>query len=382
MRGHLKKRYEGSWNIILDLGRRVDPATGHLKRVQKWFTVQGTKREAEAKLAELLQRANTGQVVEPSKLTLAQWLDEWMGMAIAPPHKRLRTYETYKGVVAKYLKPKLGQIRLGELRASHLQQYYDSSSLSKATLQQHHAILHSALKAAVQQDLIPRNAASLVVGKPRAKEGKEDVLENCWETEEAKKFLEAAKARGVQSAAFYGLAIETGMRKGELCGLRWIDVDLKAGTLSIVRQLVKPGPEPIFGPPKNGQSRTIALGEQTMDLLRKHKAQQATMRLELGTAYHDHGLVFTKTFGEPVQINNLGQREYRQIIEAAGVRKIKFHGLRHTCATLLLKAGTPVNVVSERLGHKRVEVTLNTYAHALPSMQQEAALKLGQLLHG
>jgi integrase len=134
--------------------------------------------------------------------------------------------------------------------------------------------------------------------------------------------------------------------------------------------------------PKNGQSRLIALAAQTVELLKKHKAQQARTRLELGTAYHDHGLVFTKTFGEPLQINNLGQREYRRIIQAAGVRSIKFHGLRHTCATLLLKAGTPVKVVSERLGHKRVEMTLNIYAHALPSMQQEAAAKLGQLIHG
>ncbi len=173
---------------------------------------------------------------------------------------------------------------------------------------------------------------------------------------------------------------EVGVRKAELCGLKWTEVDLRAGVLAIVRQLVKPGPEPIFGPPKNGQARSIALAAQTVEVLKKHKAWQAKTRLELGTAYRDHGLVFTKTFGEPLQINNLGQREYRRIIEAAGVRPIKFHGLRHTCATLLLKAGTPIKVVAERLGHKRIEMTLDIYAHALPSMQQEAADRLSVMI--
>jgi integrase len=381
MRGHILQRYEGSWSIIIEAGRAVNPTTGRLKRVQKWLTIRGTKKEAEAKLAELLHRLNRGQVVEPSRMTLGEWLDEWLESAIRSS-RRIRTYETYRSVISRHLKPKLGQIRLCDLRASHLQQYYNGASLSKATLQQHHAILHGALKTALRQDLVLRNVADLVEGKPRAQDIHKDAIQHCWEDREARAFLSQAKAAGSQPAAFYSLALDSGARKAELCGLQWRDLDLETATMSLVRQLVRPGLSPLFGPPKNGQARTIALSLQTVALLKKHKAIQAAQRLELGTAYRDFGLVFAKPFGEPLQSNNLGQREYRKLIQAAGVRPIKFHGLRHTCATLLLKSGVHIKVASERLGHKKIEMTLDIYAHALPSMQQEAATKMGAVLHG
>lgn len=117
-------------------------------------------------------------------------------------------------------------------------------------------------------------------------------------------------------------------------------------------------------------------------MLRKHKVEQAKGRLELGTAYKDHGLMFAKAFGQPLQMNNLGQREYQMILKQAGVKKIKFHGLRHTCATLLFNQGTPLKVVSERLGHKDTSITLDVYAHVQPSMQEAAAAALETVLHG
>lgn len=186
MRGHIRSRYEGSWNIVLDLGRLPDPKTGLLKRKRKWFTFRGTRKEAENKLTDLLHKLDRGGVIEPSKMTLGAWLTEWLEAAIKPPAKRLRTYETYKSVVDVHLKPKLGQFRLYELRASHLKQYYTESALSPASLQQHQAILHSALKAACQQDLLPRNPASLVIGKPRQQTSTDDVLRHCWERDEAR----------------------------------------------------------------------------------------------------------------------------------------------------------------------------------------------------
>src|SRR2546425_25232 len=230
MRGHLRQRSEGSWTIVLDLGRSVDAKTGLVKRTQKWLTVQGTKREAEAKLAELLHRKNRGQVIEPSRMTLGDWIEEWLETVIKPS-LRLRSYETYRQVVSKHLKPNLGMLRLCEIRASHLQQYYNRSALSQATLQQHHAILHGALQAALRQDLVLRNVASLVEGKPRAEDIDTDAMPHCWEEDEVRQFLEATKAAGPQPAAFYSVALDSGARKAELCGLQWPAVDLEAGTI-------------------------------------------------------------------------------------------------------------------------------------------------------
>jgi len=294
MRGSIRKRCKDSWNIIIDVGYQFDPDTGKQKRVQKWFTVQGTKRDAEKKLAELLHDVNHSQYVEPSKLTLGEWLTEWLETAIKPPNKRLRTYETYQSVIERHLKPALGHLRVQQLKPTDLKRYYNENALSPTTLEQHHTLLHSALKAAQLQGLVQRNVASLVIGKPHRREGRDDVLRHCWEAEEARRFIAAAKELGAQPAAFYTLALDSGARKGELCGLKWNDLDLDTGTVAIVRQLIKPGPEPLFGPLKNGESRTISVAAETVTLLRKHKAHQAELKLANRAQYHDHGLVFAK----------------------------------------------------------------------------------------
>ncbi len=197
MRGSIIKRYKGSWSIVLDLGYQPDPATGQFKRKQKWVTFYGTKKQAETKLNDLVRDANRGEFVEPTKQTVSEWLDEWLEKAIKPPAKRIRSYETYKSVIARYLKPELGAIRLQQLKAVDLKAYYDrQATLSPTTLEQHHTILHSALKAAQHEGLLARNVAKLVIGKPHRKEGHQDVLEHCWEAEEARAFLAAAKAAG------------------------------------------------------------------------------------------------------------------------------------------------------------------------------------------
>jgi integrase len=368
----------------------ADPETGASKRRRVWYSVKGTKRDAEQKLAELLRQANRNELVEPSKLTLGQWLDTWLDTAIKPPNKRLRSYETYRSVITRHLKPTLGHIRLQQLQPTDLKGYYNQSSLAPATLEQHHIILHSALKAALMQGLITRNVATPVIGKPRRKDGHDEVLEHCWTAEEAQQFLAVGHTVSPQMEAFYHLALDTGARKAELCGLLWQDVDLGAGRIQIVRQLVKPGAPPQFGPPKNSKSRTITLTPKTTELLRRHKGQQAEIKMANRNIYQDFGLVFAKdwwnlrrhgdTLGHPLQSNAIGQGEFKRLIAEAGIRPIKFHGLRHTCATLLLQAGVPVHVVQERLGHKRIEVTLGVYAHVLPSMQHDAATKLAALL--
>jgi integrase len=176
-----------------------------------------------------------------------------------------------------------------------------------------------------------------------------------------------------------------------LCGLSWEHLDLEACSVRIVRQLTKPGPAPTFGPPKSGVSRTVTLAPETVDLLRAHRRSQAELKMANRTTYRDHALVFAKEFGDltnradmiglPLQTNHLSQRQFARFVKSAKVTPITFHGMRHTCATLLLKASEPVHVVSQRLGHARVEITLNTYAHVLPDMQKQAAATMSAILH-
>jgi integrase len=393
MRGSIQKRYKGSWSLILDLGREIDPATGLQKRKQKWVTFRGSKQKAETRLNELLTAANGGTFVEPSKMTLIVWLREWLEAAIKP-QCRPSTYTRYHGIIENHIsKATIADMLLQKIRPSHLEAYYAAAVGSASTKTLHHAVIRRALRKAMRDRLVTVNVASDLDGRPKRERGRsEDARQHCWTPAEAQAFLKTAKASGPQNAAFYALALDTGARKGELCGLRWSDCDLDAGKIRIVQQLNTPGPEPTFGPPKNKRPRTVALGSETVALLKAHKKHQSALKLANRPTYHDFGLVFAKEFGElrtrkdllgqPLQANNLGERSFDRIRKAAGIRRIKFHGLRHTCATLLLRGGEPVHVVAERLGHSDVQITLNTYAHVLPDMQQGAADRLGAVLHG
>jgi integrase len=395
MRGCIKQRYKGSWSIILDLGYEPDPVTGKPRRRQKWVTFRGTRKKAEAKLTELLGAVDKGEFVEPSKMTLGKWLTEWLEASVKP-RVRPSTYVRYKGIIENDIsKATIASMPLQRIRPTHLEAYYAAArerKLSASTVTLHHAILHRALRKAVKDRLLTINVAGDLDGKPRRERTQEDARQHAWTATEARAFLVTAKAAGAQPAAFYALALDSGARKGELCGLRWSDLDLEAGKMRIVQQLTKPGPEPTFGPPKTGRSRSVSISTEAVELLKAHKKHQAEVKMANRATYKDFGLVFAKEWGDvrthvdvighPLQANNLGQREYAKLIRAAEVRAIKFHGLRHTCATLLLQAGQPVHVVSQRLGHAQVSMTMEVYAHVLPDMQEDAATRIGALLHG
>ncbi len=365
----------------MTLGRTIDPKTGKSKPNQKWHTHKGTKREAEKKMAELIYQYETGQYRDPSKMTVAGWLETWLEVYLLPSsRKKPRTKETYESIVRKHLIPNLGQLALQKLQPMHIQVYYNKSTLAPSTLELHHAVLHQALDVAWKTEkLILSNPAKMVVEKPYAPRTSET---KTWTLEEVQRFLATARLEGIEFETFYTMAIETGMRKGELCGLKWDDVDLKNNRISVRRTLIKAGNEPVLGTPKSGRGRAIAISAELARILKKHRAEQSERRLKIGEAYHDHGFVFTKANGNPYQLNNLGQRNFAVLKKKAKVEDIRFHDLRHTCATLLLEQEMHPKVVQERLGHSDIGITLNRYAHVTPSMQEKAARVMGNLISG
>jgi integrase len=398
MRGSLKQRSKGSWSLILDLGYQLDPVTGLKKRQQRWHTFRGTRKDAEGKLTDLLKEVGGGTYVDASKITVGQWLTEWL--TASKKKFRESTYDHYTSIIQKHLlHAPIASIGLQKLRSTHIEQYYANAILSDATLMVHHAILHQALRKAKKDALIASNPAVDLDHRPRRPREKasEGAQQHVWTATEARRFLAAAKAAGAQPAAIYALALDSGARKAELCGLTWDHLDLDAAQMHIVQQLLRPKKDApparsMFGLTKTGRPRTVALAEDTVALLRAHRKHQRELMMANRKTYHDHGLVCAKEWsdvrrrgeclGQPLQMNNLGQREYATLIKTADVKPIKFHGMRHPCATLLLKSKQPVHVVSERLGHARVSQTMETYAHVLPDMQTEAAATLGALLHG
>ncbi|MGE5571668.1 MAG: tyrosine-type recombinase/integrase [Bacteroidota bacterium] len=389
--GQIEQLGEDKWLVRASGGIDADG-----RRVRPPRIVYGSLTQAKRALRELQRELDDGSYIEPSDLTFGDWLRECFqaeyGCAVGDPREAIlktakrsgTTASRYESIIRLHLIPELGRVPIQRLRTTHLRRHFDrmGKTQSMATLELHYMLLHSALDAAAMERLVRENVASNMMGKPAR--GSEDspayVLENCWDADEAAKFLAAAREAGPQWAAFFTLALDSGMRRGELCALQWRDIDWEAGTIRIERSLVRASKDPILGPVKNRRPRTIMVAPETLSLLRAHRKHQAQIKLSVGAAYNDFSLVFAKepdkyrrqdVIGRPLQANNLGEREFVRLIRKAGVRPVKFHGLRHICATQLLKARVPVHYVAARLGHTDVGTTLRIYAHAIPSGEKE-----------
>jgi integrase len=389
MRGSIVKRSKTSWALVFrDANNK-----------QKWvkftpprgLSARDAYKQAEAELAKLLHQVHSGTYVDASKTTLIEYLRLWHQTNVVP-HRRPETARSYASLFEKHVATApIGAMPLQKIRTSDLEHLYAGVKLAPSSVAVLHAVIARALKIAVRDKLLVVNPATAAEDRPKPSkdQSRRAAREHCWSTLEARKFLAAAKTAGPQASAFFALAIDSGARRSELLGLRWADVDLDAGTVAIARQLEpRSTMTPRWGPPKTDRARVVTLSSDTIARLRKHKRNQREVMMANRTAYRDFGLVFAKehehiqkpaaALGQPCP--SLPDRQFQQVAKGAGVKRIKFHGLRHSAATLLLGVGVPVQVVAERLGHAQTSMTLDVYTHALPDMQRDAAEKLGALL--
>ncbi|MFC1869870.1 tyrosine-type recombinase/integrase [Chloroflexota bacterium] len=373
MRGHIVQRSKGdTWSIKISIGK---DATGKYK--YQWYTVQGSKKDAQKRLSELLHQKDTGTYMKPGKLTtdeyLKRWLTEYAKASLSP-----RGYERYAGIIRQHFTPDFGAIPLTQLKPEHLQKHYTTrlaNGLSPRTIRYHHAVIHKALETALKWGLVSRNVADSV-DIPRIHRTEMQT----WDENEINLFLSTTKAS--QYYALFHTALFTGMRRSELLALRWSDIDFIFSQLSVTRGLhhLKDGSY-VFTQPKSEKSRrTIALSPSTMLTLQAHHDKQAMDRAMLGVPLTDNDLVFCQYDGSPFRPNTI-TRAWVVISERAGVKRIRLHDARHTHASLMLKQGIHPKIVQERLGHSTIAMTLDTYSHVAPGLQQAAAESFDRLLN-
>jgi integrase len=331
-------------------------------------TVYGTtKKEVQDKLRQLATEVAAGRPLEAQKLTLGEYLDRWLRtikQSVAPS-----THDRYKSTVTHQLKPFLGGVRLTRIEPVHVEQLYVTlaeKGCSPRSIQLAGITLGAALSHAVQIRLLPFNPAR-GIDKPRVPKAEMRV----WDSSQASKFLKSAQPDRLH--AMYVVAIAGGLRQGELFALRWPDVDLDGSCLTVQRSLEELRGKVRPKEPKSGKGRRVDLPLFAVNALRDHRA---AMLAEGNIA----SSVFCAPCGGWLRKGNVYRRSFCPLVESAGVPKIRFHDMRHTCATLLLLAGENVKVVSERLGHANIKITLDTYAHVLPTMQKAAADKMQRLL--
>jgi integrase len=330
-----------------------------------------TREEVRHKLTKAMADRDGGLIFDAGNLTLGEYLNKWLDGAVRDTVKQ-NAWENYEYVSRVNLIPALGSLKLKAITPAHVQVLYRSklnSSLSGRTVKLIHTVLNKSLKYAVRYGLIPRNSCASVT-PPRVMKKEIKALS----PQEAKRLLEAAK--GERFEALYMLAITAGLREGKLLGLRWRDVNLDAETLSVRQQLTRTRSGLSFTFPKGDKSRSIRLASHTVRVLKHHNIAQKEERLKAGSLWQDTRLVFTTKVGTPVDVGNFTYRSFRPLLERAGLPRIRVHDLRHTFATLLLSKGTHPKIVQEMLGHANISMTLDTYSHVLPTMQDEAIAAL------
>ncbi len=339
---------------------KVQTATGAKRK-----TIYGKEQReevAEKKLVDALSNRNKGLVFDAGSQTVGEYMERWLQTS-AKGSVRESTYESYRKQVERYVVPAIGRVKLKRLSAMQIQGMYRAMlgrGLSPRTVQYTHAVLHRALRQAVRWGLIPRNVSE-DVDRPRLRREGIRPLNR----DQARHLLKTAGESGDRFEALYVLALHTGMRPGELLGLKWEDVDFGKGGLQLNRALAGKN----FTAPKTKRSRRrIDLSAASIAALKAHRRRQLEERMQRAGLWRDHGLVFPSTVGTPLSHRNV-VRAFKDLLKRAGLpQSTRLYDLRHTCATLLLGSNVHPKYVQELLGHASIALTLDTYSHVLKGM--------------
>lgn len=371
-----------AWVYVLDVA--ILGSKRRRRRVRSGFA---TKKDALDARRQAQHDDAKGRLVEPTRMTVGEYLARWLEASRSRIGDGLRAtgWRDYEVHVRRHIVPSVGEIPLQALDRNHVKALYawvqegnssrDKRRPSAKTVHNIHLTLHRALEDAVQDGLIDRNPA---VGARRAPTSAPEMM--TWDTDQLRTFLEAT----VEDRLFplWRMTGMTGMRRGEVLGLRWDDVDFKASTVTVNRQRSRGARGVVVSPPKTDRGRrTIDIDSETASVLREWRRRQLEERVAWGGEWHETGVTFTRKDGRPLDPDVVSQR-FDRLVARYELPQLRFHDLRHTHATLLLLAGVPAHVVSMRLGHRSVAFTLQQYAHVLPQQQADAVERLAAKMLG
>lgn len=371
MKGSVVKTEAKTWKYTVDVG--IDHLTGKRKRTSKGGFK--TKRECEAAMNELLVSVENNTYSKESKMNVKEYMDYWLENYVSI-NVSASTKKRY-GFSINDINFYLGKVQLSQLKPIHIQRLYgqllQDKGQSKSTVLKTHRALHKALKCAVGWQLISNNPCEFVTA-PRP----EKVEMKVWTDKESKEFL-----KKIEDECIYievAIALHTGMRQGEICAVKWSSIDFKTNTLSVRNTMHKVNGKFVLGEPKTKKSiRTISLGKTIVAILKKWQTKQKENKLLYGEDYFKSDFVCTWPDGKLIDPHFVCKK-FPKLVKDYGFERIRFHDLRHTHATILLTKKISTKVVSERLGHSTTAITLDTYSHVLPNMQQEAAKKVDEAL--
>jgi integrase len=368
----LIRRDENVWLVRVFLGRDADG-----KRRFNNKTIRGSKKAAQAWARDTETKISMGDYCEPTKQTIAEFLNKWLDGAAAQ-RVRPRTLESYRKLIANYVIPAFGDRKLSQLRLPEIEKLYTdmrTRGLSPRTVRYTHSVLRTALKHAARARLLSHNPTDYAT-LPRH----ERTEMQCLDRAEAFRFLAAAE--NDRYHALWELLAVGGLRPGEALGVKWGDIS--GSTITVQRALVAGGENWQVADTKTaGSRRSKLLVASTVKALQTHRRRQAEEKLRAGVAYRDNGFVFVTETGLPLDIQHVTRQHFHKVLKAAGIdKKIRLYDLRHTAATLMGYAGFSLKEISEQLGHSTIRLTADTYSHVLPDMKQEGVRKMELLLAG